>query len=702
MSLFKGRLDSGNKFTANDDIRGLELIAPGTAPAYFTLETGDGVKWSMWFDNSDNLRKHTTAPTTATVDSAGSVMFGASNAGMSTNMSNAATTVAFSETFVSDTNVTDDLGTSSIYWNDCYLGGKVYLSSTVTLDAGAGSRLDIVGDVLLGVDAAGQYMTFYSTDTGGYMKWDADGAGGAGSLLFTDDASLLFGDGSDFIIEWDATNLTMDCKTDNTGVIAIGGSKDTDVLFNGATASSDMLWDASADSLILYDDVVLKFGDDSDFTISWNATNLVLDCKTDNTGVIAIGSTKDTDVEFHGADAAYDMIWDASASDLSFLDGSEIRLGTADDLIFSFADPVVTATSGGTDSEFVLVNYAAQTTAMLMLDGATSTWNGADDVGQLWISQDAAMAHAGATMLLVETSAQPIAAAQGFMARYVATGTATASTWGVAIEGPATQGSLWMNGIVTHIGQDSPGAYIFQLTANDDTGNTGALDIHASGTDPALRVTGDEDDTPMASFICAANTDVSTVLIDGDTAGWLGADAVGMVHLQNDIAGGHANASLLLIDKSASIAEVNSALGSCFRIVENMDVAGSGTAYAAYIKSTNNAGLGFDINGDGVPAIDVDVDGDCTGAVVINILSAIDSGASDTSAVVITADSSGTGNQAAIDYTCIDEAKSYFAIFRNATTAWTSAKDPETHAEAGWIKIEVNGTAFFIPYYAAS
>lgn len=47
MSIFKGRLDSGNKFTANDDIRGLEIIATSTAPSYHVLSTGDGVKWYM-------------------------------------------------------------------------------------------------------------------------------------------------------------------------------------------------------------------------------------------------------------------------------------------------------------------------------------------------------------------------------------------------------------------------------------------------------------------------------------------------------------------------------------------------------------------------------------------------------------------------------------------------------------------------------
>ena len=64
-------------------------------------------------------------------------------------------------------------------------------------------------------------------------------------------------------------------------------------------------------------------------------------------------------------------------------------------------------------------------------------------------------------------------------------------------------------------------------------------------------------------------------------------------------------------------------------------------------------------------------------------------------------DNAGSGNQIAIDVDQVDEAKAYFARF-NATTAWTSTKSPESDAEAGWLKIMVGSTAYFVPYYAAS
>jgi len=69
--------------------------------------------------------------------------------------------------------------------------------------------------------------------------------------------------------------------------------------------------------------------------------------------------------------------------------------------------------------------------------------------------------------------------------------------------------------------------------------------------------------------------------------------------------------------------------------------------------------------------------------------------------VEINADNAGAGNQIALDINHVDEAKSYL-LRVNATTAWTSSKSPEIDAEAGWLKIMVGTTAYFVPYYAAS
>ena len=67
-----------------------------------------------------------------------------------------------------------------------------------------------------------------------------------------------------------------------------------------------------------------------------------------------------------------------------------------------------------------------------------------------------------------------------------------------------------------------------------------------------------------------------------------------MVHISNDIAHAHANASMLQIDKSAAIAEVNDFRGSCLRIMEDMNVTASAPGYAVYIHSDNNEALYVD------------------------------------------------------------------------------------------------------------
>lgn len=113
------------------------------------------------------------------------------------------------------------------------------------------------------------------------------------------------------------------------------------------------------------------------------------------------------------------------------------------------------------------------------------------------------------------------------------------------------------------------------------------------------------------------------------------------------------------------------------------------TALAKLAQSSATAtepALEIDNNGLGA-ALEIDSDGSHGSTKVVGAL--------------IDVDNADTGDQIALDIDMVDETKSYFARF-NATTAWTSAKDPETHAEAGWVKIMVGSTAYFIPYYAAS
>lgn len=105
---------------------------------------------------------------------------------------------------------------------------------------------------------------------------------------------------------------------------------------------------------------------------------------------------------------------------------------------------------------------------------------------------------------------------------------------------------------------------------------------------------------------------------------------------------------------------------------------------------------GTDTNNMGVLSIDADTYG---AAISID---QDGTSANDQVAIAINTDNSSTGDQVALNITMVDESKSYFAKFANAVTAWTSTKSPETDAEAGWLKIDVNGTPYFVPFYAAS
>jgi hypothetical protein len=158
-----------------------------------------------------------------------------------------------------------------------------------------------------------------------------------------------------------------------------------------------------------------------------------------------------------------------------------------------------------------------------------------------------------------------------------------------------TNGSLILTGAsCTITGIDST-PNVLTLTGVDLTGNTDTLLIDHSGDGYAINIDLNEATSDGINIELFTNATVPALMVDGDTAGYLGGDASGMVHLQNNIAGGHANATLLLIDKQdAGVAEVNDAEGSCLRIVENMDVSGSAPAYAMYISCVDNEALHVD------------------------------------------------------------------------------------------------------------
>ena len=556
MSIFKGNLSSSGEFTAQDDVRGLRLTAPGTAPAYFSLETADGVKWYLYINDSDEWIMHTSAPTVGTAG-IGNIITGAGNSGANTTLSNLGT-VAIATDILAATDSTYDLGGTN-YWAKAYIDA-VYLSSTSILTGGV-NVCTFTGGVTLGVDGTDTDLICYGETATQYMQWDGNAYSDAGALFLKDNVRLGFGAASattgDIQIYSDGTNLAIEAAADDV-IIKSGAATDVDWQWESkSTAGQDMGWIADIGTFQLCDDTILNIGGatvltaDDGFTFVFDGTaTLNIDAVTAQDS-ISIGENVVTDFELFGN--AYDIIWDASADELIFGDNVEVIWGAGKDLQIESNGTLTKMTFGATTAGIEIVGYAAQTVAALRIDGTTNTWNGANDVGMLTLDQDAAMANAGASMLMVKSSATPIAAAEGFLARFVHSGTATASSNAVEIEVPATQGALGINGKVTITGQDSMGYGLVDIVNNSGTDNKDGVTINTEGTGFGLKVIADDVDSVQFGLLAKASQTSSMAIIDGQSVDWIGnADNVGMVSIiHGSTALAHAGGTMLYVASSA-------------------------------------------------------------------------------------------------------------------------------------------------------
>ncbi len=251
--------------------------------------------------------------------------------------------------------------------------------------------------------------------------------------------------------------------------------------------------------------------------------------------------------------------------------------GSGDSLIISPTD----VDSGGIN----VVGKAAGVVPLIILDSATNNWDGADDVGQLDIDNDDAYVHAGASAIVVTDSSTPISAAEGFLARFVHSGTAQTNSSAVEIEVPATQPALAMNGVLAIAGQNNIAAVLVKVTGNDAGGNQDAMTINNEGTGDGLQITCDDADTVGLNAVAATSQTTSLAKFDGATGSYLGAANVGLVHITSDGALADVASTLLYIANSG--VPTNDSRGSSLRIVDTGN-AGAGTAgYAIYASATD-------------------------------------------------------------------------------------------------------------------
>jgi len=123
-----------------------------------------------------------------------------------------------------------------------------------------------------------------------------------------------------------ATTLNVDGPTQITGAVIVGVN-DTghDVKFFGATAGKSLLWDESADSLIVTGTTTLVG------TTNLDAVDIDGVTQIDATVTVGVNDTG-YDVKLFGATAGSFMLWNQATDSLHLTDSSPIKVGDAQDM----------------------------------------------------------------------------------------------------------------------------------------------------------------------------------------------------------------------------------------------------------------------------------------------------------------------------------------------------------------------------------
>jgi hypothetical protein len=104
---------------------------------------------------------------------------------------------------------------------------------------------DNLADALSFKQGANAYLTFNTTDTTGELMYASK------PLRFIDNVGLKLGTGDDIVFTWDGTDLDVTQAAVNSSIKWGVDGDGIDHVFYGATASTSMTWDQSADSLIM-------------------------------------------------------------------------------------------------------------------------------------------------------------------------------------------------------------------------------------------------------------------------------------------------------------------------------------------------------------------------------------------------------------------------------------------------------------------
>lgn len=232
-------------------------------------------------------------------------------------------------------------------------GTDPLIVSSLTVDGNS----QFNGTITAGVDDTGYDVKFFGATSGAYMLWDES----ADDLKLVGAAGLTVAGATDLDGSLDVDGITNLDAVDIDGAVQIDstvtvGVDDTgyDVKFFGATASAYMLWDESADDLILAGAAGLTVAGAVDFDGSLDVdgtTNLDavdIDGAVQIDGTVTVG-VDDTgyDVKFFGATAGAYMLWDENVDDLLLKGAAQLGIQTsaspADGFPLQVLDPSISS-----------------------------------------------------------------------------------------------------------------------------------------------------------------------------------------------------------------------------------------------------------------------------------------------------------------------------------------------------------------------
>ncbi|KKL60667.1 hypothetical protein LCGC14_2203050, partial [marine sediment metagenome] len=285
-------------------------------------------------------------------------------------------------------NPTDTVPTASegrMYYNDTANGMIFYNgSSWVTmgtssggdsLDTAYGNGVGITIDngpvTLTATNAADDVaLAIVQSDTGTTKGFTLTNAG-TGNTIDIQNAQA----GTDIEGTDDTWNIATTGAATFVGMASTSGEltmTTSDVLFDD---TYDVAWDTSRDMLIFQDNAVLGIGGAhdavADVTITWNASNLLVESATEDTGEIQIGATNAIDLVLYANTNTNEVAFNANTGTAEF-NGYDVQMLDDDIIAYGDSDEFQTYYDETTTDNLITVATNAND-AVQIGDGTTNT-----------------------------------------------------------------------------------------------------------------------------------------------------------------------------------------------------------------------------------------------------------------------------------------------------------------------------------------